>query len=208
MPDTTLVIDTAFESCQVGVWQDDTCITMASVPGGGKHDIVLATLVDEIFNVHKIAVKDLSRVVVTTGPGRFTGLRVGVAYARGLVLVNNTPLIGVKTTDALRCQLDQAHPHLAHAAIIVTVKRGESFVQRRDQGIDQVPDTELQSYLKKHSVTHIAGVISGEAFDIIKENKDIIFLSDIAEPSLPAIYQRAALTISDSQEAVRPYYAA
>ncbi len=208
MPKTSLIIDTAFDVCQVGVWQDETCITMASVPGGGKHDVILPTLVDEIFKVHKIDIKELDEVIVTTGPGRFTGLRVGIAFARGLVLVHKTKLIGVQTTDALRWDLDQAHPNLPHSAIIVTVKRGESFIQRPGQPIDNVTDADLEAYLAQHDLKHVAGVLSSEVIDIVSKKETIQRYEAIVNPSLPAILAVARLQSGVQQDVVRPYYAA
>jgi tRNA threonylcarbamoyladenosine biosynthesis protein TsaB len=205
MPKSTLVIDTAFETCQVGLWQGDTCITMAAVDGGGKHDIILSPLVEEIFKVHKVDIKDIEKIIVTTGPGRFTGLRVGIAFARGLALVHQTPLVGVLTTDALHWQLAQTFPDEQARTVIVSVKRGESFIQRAGQPIERVMDSDLIAYFEPYDETILAGVISPEA-EILLEQTDVSVLSSLTEPSLEAIFAVAKAQEPVKNAIIRPYY--
>lgn len=207
MPDFSLVIDTAFESCQVGLWQGDTCVTMASVAGGGKHDIVLAPLVQEIFKVHQVVLADLERIIVTTGPGRFTGLRVGIAFARGLALVNGTPLVGVLTTDALYWQLARAYPGRHDMAVMVAVKRGESFLQRPGQPIERVMDADLLDYFDRDTETGLVGMISPEAAVLLDGQTHIRPDPAITEPSLEAIYAVAQGLKASESAVIRPYYA-
>ena len=204
---TTLIIDTAFETCQVGVWQGDTCVTMAAVPGGGKHDIILAPLVEEIFKVHKIKVADIARIVVTTGPGRFTGLRVGIAFARGLALVHQTPMAGVLTTDALAWEMAQAGVKPEQGAVIVSVKRGESFIYRQGHEIQRVMDDELSNYLDQHKGLIMAGVFSPEAEALLTGRADITMLPEIREPSLEAIFAVSKDIPATETAIIRPYYA-
>ena len=207
MPKFSLVIDTAFESCQVGVWDGDHCVTMASMQGGGKHDIILAPLVEEIFKVHKIAVSDIAKIIVTTGPGRFTGLRVGIAFARGLALVHQTPMVGVLTTDALLWQVARTYPDHSHTAVIVAVKRGESFIQRIDQEIERVMDNELVDYFNKYDQTLLAGMLSPEAAILLKDHPNVQQATEITEPSLEAIYAVAKSALPVETTIIRPYYA-
>jgi len=57
-----------------------------------------------------VAPADLDRIAVTTGPGGFTGVRVGIAFARGFALVHGTPVVGVETLTALALALSAAAP--------------------------------------------------------------------------------------------------
>lgn len=208
MPKYSLIIDTAFESCQVGISQGDTCITMASVQGGGKHDIILAPLVEEIFKAHKIAVQDIEKIIVTTGPGRFTGLRVGIAFARGLALVHQTLMVGVLTTDALRWQVAQSYPDHANTAVLVAVKRGEIFVQHGDYPIERILDSELSDYFAGKGKILVAGMLSPETELILKSQPDIQWASEISEPSLEAIFAVSKSETPVQTAIIRPYYAA
>lgn len=72
----------------------------------------------------------LDRIAVTTGPGSFTGLRVGVATARGLGLALGIPVIGVGTLDALARDFADANPDSeAPFAILLDARRGQVYIR-------------------------------------------------------------------------------
>ena len=70
----------------------------------------------------------LARVAVTVGPGAFTGVRVGVAFAKGLKLATKAEVLGFTTLDCLAAQAASAAPGHAVGAVI-DAKRGEVYVQ-------------------------------------------------------------------------------
>ena len=65
--------------------------------GQDKH---LPGLIDRMLGELGVEFETLDRIAVVTGPGSFTGIRIGVAYARGLALVLGTPCIGVTSIEA------------------------------------------------------------------------------------------------------------
>jgi len=205
----SLIIDTAFESCQAGLWLDGNCLVSKSVQGGGKHDVLLAPMVQEIFKSNAVQVKGLKEIIVTTGPGRFTGLRVGIAFARGLALMHQTPLKGVLTADALRWQMENYHKQ-KNAAIVVAVKRGESFVQKIAPvfaPIERVMDTDFAACFPAGEVTHVAGMLSPDIQRILSDATHVIPVPELTEPSLEAIYAASETQKPEKSVLVRPYYA-
>ncbi len=66
-----------------------------------NHTIELTPNLHEMMQRANVSVGDLSGIAVAIGPGSYTGLRVGLAVAKGLALANQTPLIGVSTLDIL-----------------------------------------------------------------------------------------------------------
>lgn len=202
----TLIVDTAFEFCQVGLFRGTEQLDARTTQSGGRHDHVLANMVQEIFTANQITAKDLSRIVVTTGPGRFTGLRVGIAFARGLALVHDTPLVGVLTTDALALDVVNKYGANPNVAIMVAVKRGESFVQMPcTNQIIRVMDRDLgQSFATPMT---IAGMISPEARPVFEELPQIQIDNDISFPSLGSVARAAHDLIPGDPVLVRPFYA-
>ena len=97
-----LAIDTALAACSAAVL--DTAhggiIASESLPMIRGHAEALMPLVARVMKTSGLAFADLDRIVVTTGPGSFTGLRVGVAAARGLGLATKRPVVGVATLSA------------------------------------------------------------------------------------------------------------
>lgn len=201
-----LVIDTAFETCQIGLFENDACIAEKRQISGGRHDHVLATMAEGLFVETKTSLSDIDKIIVTTGPGRFTGLRVGIAFARGLALVHKTPMTGVLTTDALERDFKQAYASEKNSAIIVCVKKGESFVRLPpDEIIRVVSDDHLSEFLKAHHITRVCGVLSAAAEEAVA-SAQINPTPDLTEPSLASI---AVLGGENPiSEVVRPYYAA
>jgi tRNA threonylcarbamoyladenosine biosynthesis protein TsaB len=104
-----LAIDTALGACSAAVL--DTVhggmIASESLAMTRGHAEALMPLLARVMKQSGIAFRDLDRVVVTTGPGSFTGLRVGISAARGIGLAMNRPVVGVSTLSAF------AAPYLA-----------------------------------------------------------------------------------------------
>jgi len=97
-----LAIDTALAACSAAVF--DTAhggvVASESLAMVRGHAEALMPLVARVMRASGLAFRDLDRFVVTTGPGSFTGLRVGIAAARGLGLAVGRPVVGVSTLSA------------------------------------------------------------------------------------------------------------
>jgi tRNA threonylcarbamoyladenosine biosynthesis protein TsaB len=114
-----LAIDTALAACSAAVLDTD--------PGGGVlasdslsmargHAEALMPLIYHVMQRARMAFADLDRVAVTTGPGSFTGLRVGISAARGIALAADKPAVGVSTLTAYAASLlaeDDSTPVIA-----------------------------------------------------------------------------------------------
>ncbi len=77
--------------------------------------------VDALLSAAAAVPSEIDAIVVGTGPGSFTGTRIGLAVARGLALALDVPVAGVSTLDALASASDQAFP-------VIDARRGEIFV--------------------------------------------------------------------------------
>ena len=97
-----LAIDTALDACAAGVLDTDAgkLIAQESLPMKRGHAEALMPLIARVIKQSGIAFPDLDRIAVTTGPGSFTGLRVGLSAARGIALAANKPVVGVTTLTA------------------------------------------------------------------------------------------------------------
>src|SRR6476619_4589881 len=97
-----LAIDTALEACSVAVLDTSRADQRVheSVPMQRGHAEALMPLVARVLERAQIDFAALDRIAVTTGPGSFTGLRVGIAAARGIALATGKPAIGLTTLAA------------------------------------------------------------------------------------------------------------
>ncbi len=104
-----LAIDTALAACSAAVLDTGVLGVMASesLSMTRGHAEALMPLIADLMRRAELAFADIDRIVVTTGPGSFTGLRVGIAAARGIALAADKPAFGVSTLSAY------AAPYLA-----------------------------------------------------------------------------------------------
>jgi tRNA threonylcarbamoyladenosine biosynthesis protein TsaB len=102
-----LAIDTALEACSAAVLDTERGAIAAheSVPMVRGHAEALMPLVARVLDRAGLEFAALDRIAVTTGPGSFTGLRVGIAAARGIALATGKPAIGLSTLAAYAAPL-------------------------------------------------------------------------------------------------------
>lgn len=123
-----LVIDTCLAACQVGRFGGGRMLARASEPMERGHQERLAPMAAEVMAGADFA--ELDKIVVTIGPGSFTGLRVGLAFAKGLQMATGAPLAGVGTLEALAASAAGGGP----AAGVIDARRGLVYVQAFDEG--------------------------------------------------------------------------
>jgi tRNA threonylcarbamoyladenosine biosynthesis protein TsaB len=151
---TTLVIDTCLGACQVGLFDAGRVLAGASEPMERGHQERLAPMAAEVMAGADFA--DVGKLVVTVGPGSFTGLRVGLAFARGLALATGAPLAGVGTLEALAASASGA------AAGVIDARRGLVYVQAFEAGCplcapDIVPIGEAAQPLRRFNDLTLVG---------------------------------------------------
>src|SRR3954471_3823438 len=98
-----LAIDTALAVCAAAVLDTERPGMRAreSLPMVRGHAEALMPLIARVMDAARLEFSELDRIAVTTGPGSFTGLRVGIAAARGIALAAGKPAIGLSPLAAL-----------------------------------------------------------------------------------------------------------
>jgi tRNA threonylcarbamoyladenosine biosynthesis protein TsaB len=104
-----LAIDTALEACSAAVFDAALGHISASesLPMTRGHAEAIMPLIARVMDEAQMEFAELDRIAVTTGPGSFTGLRVGISAARGIALAAGKPAIGLSTLSGF------AAPHIA-----------------------------------------------------------------------------------------------
>jgi tRNA threonylcarbamoyladenosine biosynthesis protein TsaB len=100
-----LVIDTALGACTAAVFQDGAPVAERFEPMARGHQERLGGLARDVVEAAG-GFDGLDRIGVTVGPGSFTGLRVGLAFAQGLATALDRPVVGVSTLDALAASVE------------------------------------------------------------------------------------------------------
>ena len=98
-----LGIDTSTKTCSTAVTKDDFLVTETTLCNSLSHSKKLLSLIDDTLEKAGIDIHQIDSIAVSTGPGSFTGLRIGIGTVKGLCLAAPKPIIGVSTLEALSC---------------------------------------------------------------------------------------------------------
>ena len=125
-----LAIDTAGVDCSAALYDGASGRLLSSVTEtiGKGHAERLMAIVDEALDEAGLQLPSVQRIAVGIGPGSFTGIRVGVAAARGLALALNVECVGVTTLETLAAAHLAKHPGRPVVAVM-DAKRDEVYAQ-------------------------------------------------------------------------------
>lgn len=138
-----LALDTCLNACSVAVVRDGVALASLSEPMQRGHQERLAPMAQEVMLQGGVAFADLDRIGVTLGPGSFTGLRVGLAFAKGLGAALGIPVVGVGALEALAAGIDGDALAIVDArrdqAYVQAFRSGEALDEPANRAIDQLP---------------------------------------------------------------------
>jgi tRNA threonylcarbamoyladenosine biosynthesis protein TsaB len=165
-----LAIDTALDACAAAVLDTDAgqLIAQESLAMKRGHAEALMPLIARVMKASGVAFTSLDRIAVTTGPGSFTGLRVGLSAARGIALAADKPVVGITTLTAYAAPFvgdDSAHPILSavdarhdHVYFQVVSGDGGSLVKAKVAPIEEAIEASRRG--APHLVGNAAGILA------------------------------------------------
>jgi tRNA threonylcarbamoyladenosine biosynthesis protein TsaB len=204
-----LAVDTALGACSCAIVDDARVLAHRFEIMERGHAERLAPMVDEAMRETGLAFAELDRLAVTTGPGTFTGQRVGLAFARGLRVALKIPLTGITTLEAMATAAI-AETAAEFGVAIHDAKRNEVYFELLREDETLIPSTiaVFEDALAAISgVTHNAKLaFAGTAAEAaaIKYQGEAL-LAPIRQPDALWV-ARIALTREASGEAPKPLY--
>ena len=96
-----LTIDCCSSSCSAAVSEDARLLSYSLLDCGLGHSKTILVQIDQVLKNAGLKLNDMDYIATTVGPGSFTGIRIGVATAKGLAQATDIPLIALSTMDAL-----------------------------------------------------------------------------------------------------------
>jgi tRNA threonylcarbamoyladenosine biosynthesis protein TsaB len=174
---------------------------------------VIAGHVGEVLSGHGYTVKDLSALAVTLGPGSFTGMRVALAFAKGLAAGLGIPLIGVSTLDVLASPFSFMDD--CYVLPIIDAKKGEVFTAlyrasagklERMTGYKAIKPKDIGTVLKTPCVSFGTGV--GLCEDVLSGLGGVTLVKDAFSRVSGEYLAKEALRRGDDPESrdVTPIY--
>ena len=194
-----LAIDTSFGPVSGALaTADGTFIAgfEADNPAGTQAE-TLPPRVAELFSQTGVRYDQLSRVAVTVGPGAFTGVRVGLAFAKGLRVATGSIVLGFTTLECLAAQAARACPG-ASVAIAIDAKRDEVYLQLFTASLERLTESALLSIGVAQAVVRdrLSGtvVFAGSGATLVRDAYEgTAHIETIARIDTPLLARRAAL---------------
>jgi tRNA threonylcarbamoyladenosine biosynthesis protein TsaB len=153
-----LGLDTCLSSCSVAVLDGERVVASAREVMARGHQERLAPMTQQVMAQAGLAFDQLGRIAVTVGPGSFTGLRVGIAFAKGLALALDLPAVGIGTLEALAAEAEG----LVFPAI--DARRGQLYLQAFEDGRPLMAPDALTAEV---AAARIAELSQGRPFTLV-----------------------------------------
>jgi tRNA threonylcarbamoyladenosine biosynthesis protein TsaB len=131
-PRTLLALDAAGSACSAALWRDGALLARRFEAMRRGQSERLVPMIETVMSEAGLAYDSLDAIAVTTGPGGFTGVRIGLATARGLALACGRPLIGVSSFEAVAAAVAGTERHGRTLAVLLDAKRTEVYAQAFD----------------------------------------------------------------------------
>ena len=207
-----LNIETATKNCSVALAKEGKTIICKEIAEEGySHAERLHVFIEAIIKEAGIALKDLSAIAVSQGPGSYTGLRIGVSAAKGLCYALDIPLIAVDTLQALAAQVT-----ISSGLIIpmIDARRMEVYsaifsptLEKKREVLAQIIDE--NSFEDLQETVYFVGDCAEKCQSVF--NKDnYVFLEDIKYPSAKEMsalsYEKFKINDTVDVAYFEPYY--
>lgn len=184
-----LCIETATRICSVTLSRGHEIVTVRESEVPNVHSAMLTVFIEEIFKEAGIAMNELDAVAVSMGPGSYTGLRIGVAAAKGLCYALDKPLIAVGTLEAMaegmakaKCEVRSAKSEMRNVKCEIKKIVVPMIDARRMEVYTGIYDFEGNEIREVR-----AEIIDENSFSEFLEDNILVFGGDGAEKCKPAL---------------------
>ncbi len=203
-----LALDTSMAACSVCVYDAGPGLVL-----GSRHAFMdrgqaeaLAPMVQDTMALAGVVFKDLARIAVTTGPGTFTGVRIGLAMARGLGVALSIPITGINSLAAIACNETAGDLPIV---VAVDARANEIYFASYDAARHEliaptiVPLAEAHGFMPVHPVR-----VLGTAADLLLNKMDVQkhVRSNAGDLPVAANLVRLAASIPASPLSPEPLY--
>ena len=195
-----LSIETGTDICSVALSNDGELMALRESSEGRDHAKKVALFVDELLKETGVQPADLDAIAVGKGPGSYTGLRIGVSFAKGMCYALNIPLIAIGSLDALVqvaredydagiIDVEEDDWNSSSLCPMVDARRMEVYTQIFDT--NGTPHTDVS-----------AEIISEESFSDIRTNGKLIIFGNGAEKCCEVLPDAIYVSVTPSARGI------
>jgi tRNA threonylcarbamoyladenosine biosynthesis protein TsaB len=170
-----LSLETSAARCAVALHKTGRLIGIREIHEPQAHAAKVSVLIQELITTTPdVSIKDLAAVAVSSGPGSYTGLRIGTSTAKGICYALNLPLISVRTLDLLAAQVSDDELTGALLCPMIDAKRMEVYCQIMDHHLKIISPVE-------------ARIVEHDSFSDLLQRHRMFFFGDGAAKCKPVI---------------------
>ncbi len=181
-----LNIDTAIDQASVSISSNGKVIASAVNPEQKDHAAWMHNAINELIKKTTVSFSKLSAVAVSNGPGSYTGLRIGLAAAKGLCFALNIPLITIGTLEIMAVGLLanplEKIPPTSLLCPMIDARRMEVYFALYNNSLEQIQPTQ-------------AALLDANTFAELLSKKEIIFFGNGSKKLKPLLNQPRAIFV-------------
>lgn len=167
----SLCMDSAYKQLVLGLYKDQSLLAGISLEAFKKQSETIFVELDHILKEANLDYKDIDRVIITKGPGSYTGIRIAMTIAKVLCSQMNKELYTISTMQLYAGTKDSVN-------VILDARSQRAYVAHIEKGIIQgktqiLTVDEVKSFVKEHS-----GILVGDAQLIDQESEKVDFLQN------------------------------
>lgn len=164
-----LLIETATPVCSVAIASETGLLAERHTDEPNAHSSRLPVFVEELLAATQVKPAQLDAVCVSSGPGSYTGLRIGVSSAKGFCYALGRPLLSVPTLQGMAAQYFAQHPgYEGLVCPMIDARRMECYTAVYDASLREVKPVS-------------ADIIESGIYDAYLDRSEVVFLGDGAE---------------------------
>lgn len=187
-----LSIETSTAICSVAIHNEGKLMANADLYLEKSHSNSLTPLIEQLLHHCDLKMTVLNAIAVSSGPGSYTGLRIGLSTAKGLCYALDIPLISISSLDSMTIQVLNFHKGSNSIYIpMLDARRMEIFYKVSDVDLGEIgkmsnlilDESSFNGYFNKYKHIFLFGNGSEKAFDLLKNQSDKFIWIDKVNPS-------------------------
>lgn len=139
-----LSIETSVKVCSAAIHHQGELLSSVEVHIEQAHASKLAVIIDEVIRTSKVTPGNLNAIAVTSGPGSYTGLRIGTSTAKGLCVALNIPLISVGSLELMAHQMKERNKEGGYMCPMIDARRMEVYCELYNAALDVIQPVEAK----------------------------------------------------------------
>ncbi|NVM65496.1 tRNA threonylcarbamoyladenosine biosynthesis protein TsaB [Mucilaginibacter sp. SG538B] len=211
-----LQIETATTSCSVALARDGKVLGFKQINIRNIHAEVITLYIDDLLNNSGLTYNELDAIAVSSGPGSYTGLRIGVSTAKGLCFALDKPLIAIETLEAMAYGVINSLGDAADGNMLlcpmIDARRMEVYTalfdaagnRVRETAADIIEENSFANYLKDHQILFF-GDGAEKCKGVLSASPNALFLDDFVN-SATYLTQKASQKFADGAFEDVAYY--